>query len=100
MSTEVIGSIREELAYLADEKIRETSRSFFKEPIACYGVKTSDVNKIARAYYSTIKDRSKQEIFSLCEELLKSDYMEEASIACEWSYNLHDKYEPADFTRF
>ncbi len=47
-----------------------------------------------------IKHLSKQEIFSLCEELLKSDYGEEAFIAFDWAYRLHDKYEPGDFILF
>jgi 3-methyladenine DNA glycosylase AlkD len=43
---------------------------------------------------------SKKEVFDLCEELFKSDYSEEAYIACDWAYLMHDKYEPGDFKTF
>ncbi len=100
MKTDVISVIREELVREADEKTRETTQSFFKEPLTCYGVKTPEVIKIARTHFALIKDLSKQEIFSLCEQLLKSDYMEEAALACEWAYKLRDNYEPGDFAVF
>jgi 3-methyladenine DNA glycosylase AlkD len=55
---------------------------------------------MAKDYFKIISDKSKQEIFALCEELLSSDYMEEAFIAFDWSYNLRKQYEPEDFSIF
>jgi 3-methyladenine DNA glycosylase AlkD len=100
MKIDLISTIRKELEQQADEKIRETARNFFKEPVTFYGIKTAVVSKIARQCFQEIKQLSKQEIFSLCEELLKSDYSEEAFIAFEWAYRLHSKYEPGDFILF
>ncbi len=100
MPTGLLYTIRKELEQQADEKTGSTSRSFFKEPVALYGLRTPIVNQIARKYFPEIKHLGKQEVFSLCEELLMSDYMEEAVIAFDWSYRLYDQYEPGDFTLF
>jgi len=83
MDVEVISAIRQELAQAADDKIRESSTHYFKEDIQVYGIQTAAVTRIARKYFSEIKMRPKAEIFALCEELFKSNYMEEAFIACE-----------------
>jgi 3-methyladenine DNA glycosylase AlkD len=93
----VISSIRKELEQQINEKTRSTVQSFFKEPVTFHGVKISTVNKIARKYYLDIKHFSKREIFSLCEQLLSSDYVEEAFIAFDWAFQLSDQYEPLDF---
>ncbi len=100
MKTDLISTIRKELEKQVDEKTRDNSQSLFKERVTLYGVKTAIVSKIARKHFLEIKHLSKQEIFILCEELLKSDYWEEAFIAFDWAYQLHDKYEPGDFIIF
>jgi 3-methyladenine DNA glycosylase AlkD len=100
MQTDLISTIRRELEQQVDEKTRSNFHSFFKESATFYGVKTSIVSKIARKYFLEINRLGKQEIFSLCEELLKSDYGEEAFIAFDWAYRLRDKYEPGDFILF
>lgn len=100
MPTDVISSIRKELELQIDEKTRSSAQSFFKEPVTFYGIKISIVSKIARKYFLDIKHLDKKEIFSLCEQLLKSDYGEEAFIAFDWSYRLSDQYEPLDLNLF
>ncbi|RPJ74102.1 MAG: DNA alkylation repair protein, partial [Alphaproteobacteria bacterium] len=42
----------------------------------------------------------KKEIFALCEELLSSDYCEEAFIASEWAYQVRKDYSKDDFFKF
>jgi 3-methyladenine DNA glycosylase AlkD len=100
MPADVLSSIREELKQQTDEKTRASAQSFFKEPVTFYGVKTATVNKIASKYFRDIKHLGKQEIFSLCEQLLRSDYSEEAFVAFNWSYRLSRQYEPPDFNLF
>lgn len=100
MKKNVLSAIRRELKQQADTKTKGSFQSFFKEKVTFYGVKTPIVNKIARKYFLEIKRLSKQEIFALCEELLKSDYGEEAFIAFDWAYRLRDKFEPGDFIIF
>ena len=87
----VIARIRQELAAQADPEIQKTSKRFFKEEIRCYGMKTATVIAIAKKYWKEVKDRSKPEIFSLCEELYKSGYMEESFIVSEWAHALSDR---------
>lgn len=96
----LIDNIRKALSENADEKIRAGSIRFFKETIKCYGIKSAVVSKIAKETYQSVKEKSKAEIFQLCEELWQSGYMEESFIACNWSYYVHKKYEPDDIKLF
>jgi 3-methyladenine DNA glycosylase AlkD len=100
MEPEVLMALREELVRNIDEKTRDSAKRFFKEEVKFYGVKTAIVRGIAKKYFRDIKDKEKVEIFSLCENLLRSDYSEEAFIASEWAYFLRKEYEPADFQVF
>lgn len=98
--TDIITRIRNDLILNADEKTKNSSLRFFKEEVKCYGVKTALVGKTAKDYFKEIKSESKEEIFAFCEELLKSDYCEDAYIAFEWAYQLKDKYTENDFFMF
>lgn len=100
MPDHTIAAIREDLKQSVDEKTKNSAARYFKEKVTFYGVKTALVNAIAAKYFSEIKTLGKKAIFALCEELLKSDYTEEAFIAFEWSYRLHREYEPGDFAVF
>jgi 3-methyladenine DNA glycosylase AlkD len=96
----VISRIRQELTAQADPEIQKTSRRFFKETITCYGMKTASVIAIAKKYWKEVKDRPKIEIFSLCEELYQSEYMEESFIVSEWAHALSGRYEREDLAVF
>jgi len=100
MKTNTLSAIRQELRQQADARTRESVQSFFKEKVAAYGVKTAIVAKIAQKYFPEVRPLGKKEIFALCEELLESDYTEEAFVAFEWAYRLRDQYEPSDFVVF
>ena len=100
MNGDLIFAVRRELEESADEKTRESGQRFFKEEAKFHGVKASVVREIAKRRFREIKDRDKEEIFELCEELLKSDYGEEAFIAFEWAYSLRRRYQPSDFFVF
>jgi len=96
----VLSQVRGDLLNLADGKVRESGKRFFKEEVKTYGVKTSTVSKLAKDYFSILKHLGKDEIFLLCDELWSSGFMEESFIACEWSYKFHRSYEPEDFRIF
>jgi len=100
MEKDVLAAVRQELQQSSDEKTRESAQRFFKEDVKFHGVKSALVKKIATKYFREIKDRDKNEIFSLCEDLLHANYGEEAFIAFEWSYSLRRAYEPEDFAVF
>jgi len=96
----VISKIRRELRIQADPQIRKTSQRFFKEEIVCYGLKTTAVTAIAEKYWKEVKERQKQEIFSLCVKLYQSGYMEESFIVSNWAFALSGRYEQEDFEVF
>jgi len=96
----IIAQIRQDLESHADPEIRKTSQRFFKEEIACYGIKTASVIAIAKKYWKEIKDRPKPEIFALCEELYQSGYMEESFIVSNWTHALAGRYEREDLRVF
>jgi 3-methyladenine DNA glycosylase AlkD len=100
MNEEILSVIRRELEEQADTKTQGSFQRFFKEKVVAYGVKTHFVSRIASKYFKEAKPLGKTAIFGLCEELLKSDYTEEAFIAAEWAYRLRDEYKPGDFTVF
>ncbi len=96
----IIESVRQELKRHTDQRYHDGVKNFFKEEIELYGVRTPDIRKISSAYFSDIKGKSKQEIFGLCEKLLKTDISEERTIACDWAYRLKSYYEKKDFKLF
>jgi len=96
----VIADIRKELTDNADPAIQSNAQRFFKEEIACYGIKTATVVAIAKKYWKEVKSRDKQEIFALCEELYRSGMMEEAFVVSTWAPLLKDRFERDDLAVF
>ncbi|MDI9396092.1 MAG: DNA alkylation repair protein [Euryarchaeota archaeon] len=103
MQADIISRIRKDLAESIDEKTKNNFSRFFKEEVKCYGVKTSTVGKIAKDYFKEMEKTGKADkknIFALAEELLQSDYCEEAYIAFKWAYQVRDEYTEDDFPVF
>ena len=95
-----LSDIRSTLKSLSDPKTRDSFHRFFKEPVTAYGVKSALVEKLAKEKWKEIKELDKKTIFWLCEELFKSDYCEEAFVACNRTYALRKQYQPEDFQTF
>ena len=55
---------------------------------------------IAKNHWKEAKLFSKEQIFALCEELYRSDYMEEAFMVAFWLPNLVEQLAPADLVVF
>ena len=97
----IINEIRKELKKNIDQKYKEGSVRYFKEEIRVYGVRTPVLRKIAQRYFNfKIKGKSKEEVFKLCEEFLKSNYNEEATIAFSWARQFKHQYQKSDFNTF
>jgi 3-methyladenine DNA glycosylase AlkD len=96
----IIAQIRLELAAQADPEIQKSSKRYFKEAITCYGMKTAPVIALAKKYWKEVKGRPKQEIFTLCEELYESGFLEESFIVSEWAHSLSGRYEREDLAVF
>ena len=78
--SDIIGNIRKELLLNANEKAKLSAERYFIGGIKLYGVITPDVNRISKLYFQLIKDKSKPNIFSLCDELWKSGFIEESCL--------------------
>ncbi len=100
MKQQILKEIRQALRESVDEKTLASGDRYFKEEVKLYGVRIPVVNEIGRLAFEKLRGLSKQEIFGLCEELWQSGYSEEGYIACNLSYYLHERYEPADFAVF
>lgn len=96
----IVQSIKAELAAQADDKIKQSSQRFFKEEIKVHGLKSAAVNKIGKQVWRKIKEQPKKQIFTLCEKLMSSGYLEESSLAAMFAHNLKEQYELQDFKIF
>ena len=96
----IIEQLRAELQAAVDPATVASNERFFKEPVKMYGVKVATVTKMANRYWQEIKNSTKSEIFTLSEELLKSDYCEEAFVVAEWLPKLTTQFEPSDLAIF
>lgn len=96
----MIKEIQNKLLNISNPQVAESGKSFFKEQIKIRGVKTPDVQKLAREYFPQIDKMEKSEVFNLCKNLMETDYQEEFFIACEFSYRIRKKFEKSDFKIF
>ena len=96
----ILSQIRTDLNANIDQKTKQTAHNAFKEEIKIYGVKTPTVRKIAQKYWSQVKLLSKGELFSLCEELYRSGYMEEAFVVAAWLPEYIDNLGVSDVATF
>ncbi len=96
----VLVEIRQDLKDSVDPKTQGSVQRYFKEQVKAYGVKTDVVGKIAKKYWPQVRDYNKEALFSLCEELFRSDFMEEAFIVAAWLPNYIDHLEPSDLATF
>jgi 3-methyladenine DNA glycosylase AlkD len=97
---QIIESLRQELIDNSDETTKHSGERFFKEKIRLYGIKSAVVGKISNDFFKLIPDKNKSNIIHLCEELWKSQIMEESFVACDWSYKIKKQYERSDFKVF
>jgi len=98
--SKVIVQLRKELKANIDLKYKAGSENFFTEPIRCYGVRTPIVRKLLAKYFRDVKDLDKKEVFRLCEELLRSGYNEEVTIATGWLRKIPERITASDFVTF
>lgn len=96
----IIDQIRNEIIATADEKTRIQGEKFFKEDVHIYGLRSVQTEAIGKKYFRMLPDTSSKTVFGLCEELWKSNFMEECLIACMWSYNVRRLYKKEDFRVF
>ncbi|HUX96473.1 MAG TPA: DNA alkylation repair protein [Bacteroidales bacterium] len=96
----IVGKLRDELIRNANPITKEAGERFFREKVNLYGLKAAQIKNISNAHYKAIADKSKENIFALCEELFRSGIMEESLVACTWSYNIRKQFNSSDFQLF
>ena len=96
----IIKDLTSELVANADEKTKLSGERFFKEEVKLHGIKSAEVIRVSKAHFKEIEDKRKAHIFSLCNELWKTGFMEESFVACDWAYQVRKQYEPEDFKIF
>ena len=96
----IIDEITAEILKNADEKTRLSGERFFKERVKIHGLKSAQINLIAREFYRKLPDMNRLNVLNHCEKLWHSGYLEETGIACIWSYNIRKEYLPEDFRVF
>ncbi len=96
----ILTQIKKELRENRDPHTAASGKTFFKEEVKIIGVKTALVNQIGKKYGKEIRTMDKKSVFTLCEELWKSGYLEESFLACHFSFMLRKLYEIDDFVVF
>lgn len=97
---EIVRNIRRDLKKNSTKKTKQSNQRFFKEEVLLYGVNGAIVSKIAKKYFKEIKELNKKELFLICEELLKSNYCEEAYIVSKWLPKKIELLEKKDIKTF
>lgn len=82
------------------DKIKQKRNEDFFIGIKTYGLKNADVHRLSRDFFTRISDKSKTNVFVLCEDLWKSGYIEESFVACNWSYEVRRQFEENDIKLF
>jgi 3-methyladenine DNA glycosylase AlkD len=96
----ILSQLREDLKANIDSKTQKTFQRFFEEEVKYYGVKVPTVYKIAKKYWKQVRSLGKQKIFTLCEELLRSNYTEEAFVVSSWLPEYIENLTPEDLPIF
>lgn len=98
--TNIVAGVRQTLRESVDEKTKQNFSRFFKGEVQCYGVKSSEVGKIAKRFWKEIKDLPKEDIFQLCEELFSSGISEDAFVVSFWLEGMSARFEKDDMQTF
>ncbi|MCP4613379.1 MAG: DNA alkylation repair protein, partial [Planctomycetes bacterium] len=61
---------------------------------------TGVVRKIAREHFRQFKNLPKDDVFTLCEQLLETGTWENRIIAFEWAFRIRKQYQSVDYMRF
>ncbi|HRS19604.1 MAG TPA: DNA alkylation repair protein [Bacteroidales bacterium] len=100
MSHSIVQTIRNSFASMQNEAIQMSNCRFFKEPIQTYGIRSLDIEKIAKQYKTHIQKCNKQIVFDICKDLWHSGYIEEGFVACHFTQYIQKKLDADDMYIF
>lgn len=92
-----INQINRDLLNAVHPGHKESTLRFFKEPINVYGVRLPDVRKLAAQYTKQMRATALSDAWHLSEQLLRTDYMEDATIALALVYARKKEWAMSDF---
>ncbi|MCK4884339.1 MAG: DNA alkylation repair protein [Candidatus Diapherotrites archaeon] len=94
--------MRTELESNTEVEFQKNLFKFSKEEIKTLGVRTPIVRQISKKYFNEIKSKQiqKKEIFEVCEEFLKTGFIEESVIGFDWAYRCKEQFQESDFEIF
>lgn len=81
-------------------EVRATAPRYFKEPVKLHGVKSAEAKAILKRTLAGLKNLGKEQVFELAEELWRSGYLEECSLACELAYSRRKEFAAGDMDVF
>lgn len=96
---DMVQRVTAQLQQLSEPAYARAQRWFFKEGIALYGVRTGQVRALADHYYRSLRQTTREELFDLCEELLRQHKQEPLIIAFQWSAKRIRSMDRTDFSR-
>jgi 3-methyladenine DNA glycosylase AlkD len=96
----LIESIRAELAGRIDPDYKEGCRSFFKEPVNPIGVRSADLKTIEAAAYKTIKLLSREDRYTIFEEMWRAGTLEEGAMVCHIGRRFKREFGRSEFKLF
>ncbi|MEA2007452.1 MAG: DNA alkylation repair protein [Patescibacteria group bacterium] len=99
-SKRILSQIKKDLIAHRDLEYKKGSKDFFKEPINPIGVRAKDTRAIVAKYYGEVRGLSMEDLFGVCEKLLKTGLMECGTIAFDWVYRRKREFKKNDFVIF
>ncbi len=96
---QITHQIHTDLLTAIDPVHKEGATRYFKESIKIYGGRIPDVRKIASKYTTLLKKEPLSSVWNLSEQLLKTGYIEDATIALALTYNRRKEWEIDDFKK-
>ena len=98
----VIRTLRMEVKAVDRPANRMDYQRWFKEKLEhSTGLKTPVLRKVSNGFFRTeVKPLGKDEILSICDELLASKWQYSRFFAFDWAIKSHKQYEKKDFARF
>ena len=96
----LVESIRAELSKRVDEEYRKGCRSFFKEAVDPWGVRSADLKVVEGLAYKKIKPLSQEERYAVFEELWRGSKLEEGAMVCHIGRKFKREFGKAEFQKF
>lgn len=94
---QIVHLIHTDLLAAVDPVYKAGATRYFKESIKIYGVRTPTVRTIAATQTTLLKNEPLSVLWQLSEQLLKTGYMEEATIALALVYARRKEWSKNDF---